>query len=583
MYTKNSYNKLPEISKQCLLNPVSNSNNYIVSNSSESKTSKPRKNSSVSSNIIENYKKNKRKSQSILNKTFKSNKEREEDLLKNKSILIKRFNDEKERLKSLSNFYYGVDNKTNNELLCKTNLNFKYTPMSKLGILKDCFNKNKNKAKAISHSINTFNIDNIANINKNNFNDYHTKKFFFKYNIETNEDDFKIFKDHISNPSLGFDYLRKKFPDLKNKKLKNVLYKYNNKFRFNYQAKAIKNDLVAFNINKEADDMKYMNVKNTKLAQVSKLKIKWKTIKWLLENKKDVLDRLVKCQEIILNQTKKKTKDKLNKKQLSLINNVNKSKANNIYNCNSNYNTDNNLTQDANIVEDEGLTKEEFTNLLINNGITNNKELIYKLFWIFDENGDGDLKYSEIAFGVEMFRDSTMEQKLKSFFDLCDVDCSGSISKTEFINLFKKNLINSDEKSSIKSAVDKIFSSVTTNSKGEITYEELKKGCSKHKEIYEIIEKNLMALKSIDLIIDNDIKNGLMGFNPEANEQLRIKLLDQKIVFIPSRDKKFESLIEGLVNNKEKSNENKFNLNLIRNRIDEDFDDKDEFDNEYNN
>ena len=60
-----------------------------------------------------------------------------------------------------------------------------------------------------------------------------------------------------------------------------------------------------------------------------------------------------------------------------------------------------------------------------------------------------------------------------------------------------------------------------------------------------------MALKSIDNIIDNDIKNDIMSFNPEANEQLRIKLLNQRVAFIPARDEKFGRLIDDFVLNKE--------------------------------
>jgi hypothetical protein len=45
--------------------------------------------------------------------------------------------------------------------------------------------------------------------------------------------------------------------------------------------------------------------------------------------------------------------------------------------------------------------------VLKENGITNDQELIYKLFWVFDEDGSGDIEYKELAFGLEMFRDSS--------------------------------------------------------------------------------------------------------------------------------------------------------------------------------
>ncbi len=36
------------------------------------------------------------------------------------------------------------------------------------------------------------------------------------------------------------------------------------------------------------------------------------------------------------------------------------------------------------------------------------------------------------------------------FFDLCDEDGSGAVSKTEFYNMLRKNLINSNERLTMK-------------------------------------------------------------------------------------------------------------------------------------
>lgn len=430
--------------------------------------------------VSENSNGTHKKTLSYLDMKAKTTKQREEGLLENKSILMKRFNILREKIKNLDH----------QENPCKM--------LSKLGITKNVYKKSTAKVKMYSTMTNNMNMQ------KNNLLN------------QADEEEATFFLSQMSNPALGQEYLTSKFPILKNPKYKNKLYKYENKFKLNYQSKALDNVLVGFIVNKEADDRKYKNTQNTKFAQVSKLKMRWKTMKWLIDNKKDCLDRLMKFQENLLLTSKKKAKS-----------------------------------------NDEGLTKPEFAKLMRTNGITNDDELINKLFWVFDENGDGDLKYSEIAFGVEMFRDSSMEQKLKSFFDLCDTDGSGSISKTEFINLFKKNIINSDERMNMKQAVEKIFNSVDTNENGEITFDQLKQGCTKHKDIYDIIDKNLIALKSIDMIIDNDIKNDIMSFNPEANEQLRIRLLDQRIVFIPSRDQKFIKIIDDLIKNKEISQEAK--------------------------
>ena len=38
-----------------------------------------------------------------------------------------------------------------------------------------------------------------------------------------------------------------------------------------------------------------------------------------------------------------------------------------------------------------------------------------------------------------------------------------------------------------------------------------------------------------------------MNFNPEANEFIRRKLMNVREIFVPSRDEKFEKIIEGMV------------------------------------
>ena len=85
--------------------------------------------------------------------------------------------------------------------------------------------------------------------------------------------------------------------------------------------------------------------------------------------------------------------------------------------------------------------------------------------------------------------------------------------------------------------------------------EKLKDGCEKNKEIQEVIEKNRMALKSIDNTIDKDIKNDIMRFNPEMNDQLRMKLLSTRISFTPLREEKFTNLLNNFVSNIERHNE----------------------------
>ena len=119
--------------------------------------------------------------------------------------------------------------------------------------------------------------------------------------------------------------------------------------------------------------------------------------------------------------------------------------------------------------ENKGLSRDEFYELMKSNGICSDSNMINKLFWIFDDDGDNCIKLKELALGLEMFRDSPLEEKLKAFFDLCDEDNSGSVSKNEFLKVLKNNLINSDEKSNAKQVIDKIYAFYNLYDKGELS------------------------------------------------------------------------------------------------------------------
>ena len=68
----------------------------------------------------------------------------------------------------------------------------------------------------------------------------------------------------------------------------------------------------------------------------------------------------------------------------------------------------------------------------------------------------------------------------------------------------------------------------------------------------EIIEKNLYALKSIDNVIDEDLKNNLIIFNQNRTDNLESRLLDVHNSFMPIRDKKFERVLNDITDNKVK-------------------------------
>jgi len=105
---------------------------------------------------------------------------------------------------------------------------------------------------------------------------------------------------------------------------------------------------------------------------------------------------------------------------------------------------------------DQDLDIEEFTRLLRKIGLDDDV-LIKKLFWVFDEDGSGDVDHKELAIGLEMLKSTTYIEKIGKFFDLCDDDNSGSIDRKEFYSLLKLNLNDYEDKKRLKIYVKEIF------------------------------------------------------------------------------------------------------------------------------
>ena len=317
------------------------------------------------------------------------------------------------------------------------------------------------------------------------------------------------FVNTVNNPSYGIDGIKRKYPGFARK----VNFQINCSFGQKYQVKSLTTTMLAQKLDKKHNDLAHFDLKRkNKLTQASRLKLKCKTIKWLVDNHKEILNRMLepRFQETLLNFSDKKERQ---------------------FNC--------------------GITFEEFGSLLRNNNITNDIEVIQKLFWILDEDGDNDLKYTEITSGVEMFRDTTPEEKVKMFFRLCDANKSGTVTKQEFFNLLKRNIIDKGDIYLLKKCVEKIFHEFADES-GVLTLDKFMCGFYKYRELGNVISKNMLSLKTIDTTIDNDIINDFMKFHSEQDLYIRQKIAGGSCKSIPLLERKFGRLVTQFCANKEK-------------------------------
>mmetsp|Transcript_17718 Transcript_17718/g.1566 ORF Transcript_17718/g.1566 Transcript_17718/m.1566 type:complete len:91 (+) Transcript_17718:445-717(+) len=78
-----------------------------------------------------------------------------------------------------------------------------------------------------------------------------------------------------------------------------------------------------------------------------------------------------------------------------------------------------------------GMNRAEFGELLSYVGLGADENLADKLFYIFDDDNSQSVDYKELIIGLETFKESTMDDKLKVFMEICDDDGNGKVTKEE--------------------------------------------------------------------------------------------------------------------------------------------------------
>lgn len=67
------------------------------------------------------------------------------------------------------------------------------------------------------------------------------------------------------------------------------------------------------------------------------------------------------------------------------------------------------------------------------------------------------MDYKELIVGLEIFKDSPIDEKMRMFIELCDTDSEGKIFQKEFYNIFKQIFVSVDDKLKLKRILEKIF------------------------------------------------------------------------------------------------------------------------------
>ncbi|CAD8187938.1 unnamed protein product [Paramecium octaurelia] len=246
--------------------------------------------------------------------------------------------------------------------------------------------------------------------------------------------------------------------------------KYNLNPKSHQQALPVPNGSISIMLNKQKKDQGFsISQFKKKIPPKSKFKMKWKTIQWILLNRKDAIDQIFSNYQKII----QKAKDKK-----------------------------------------EGMNKEEFSELLNSVQLGADRNLAEKLFYVFDEDQSGTVDYKELIVGLEVLKDDTIEEKLKIFFDLCDLDGSGKISEKEIFNVLKSNIVSESDKYQLRQSIKEMIKNCDSNGDGELDKQEILAAASNNAVLRRLLEQTISNVKRIDTIIQNDLEEPFHQFVP---------------------------------------------------------------------
>ncbi|KAL7983476.1 hypothetical protein Chor_000352 [Crotalus horridus] len=145
----------------------------------------------------------------------------------------------------------------------------------------------------------------------------------------------------------------------------------------------------------------------------------------------------------------------------------------------------------------------------LENSTTLANNYVEKVFNIFDTNKDGFIDYLELLAAINLVIRGKIDQKLKWYFKLYDIDGSGTIDKKEVISiLMAVQTINNNQDMTPEELTSLIFQKIDVNSDGELTLEELMNGVEKDEHFQEIISKSF-ELSNVLKIIQSERRHSI--------------------------------------------------------------------------
>ncbi|KAF1514144.1 Guanylyl cyclase-activating protein 1, partial [Eudyptes chrysocome] len=133
---------------------------------------------------------------------------------------------------------------------------------------------------------------------------------------------------------------------------------------------------------------------------------------------------------------------------------------------------------------------------------------VEEMFETFDFNKDGYIDFMEYVAALSLVLKGKVDQKLRWYFKLYDVDGNGCIDRGELLNIIKaiRAINQCNETMTAEEFTDMVFDKIDINGDGELSLEEFMEGVQKDELLLNTLTRSL-DLTHIVRLIQNDGKN----------------------------------------------------------------------------
>ncbi|XP_006926619.1 guanylyl cyclase-activating protein 1 [Pteropus alecto] len=146
-------------------------------------------------------------------------------------------------------------------------------------------------------------------------------------------------------------------------------------------------------------------------------------------------------------------------------------------------------------------------------------QYVEQMFETFDFNKDGYIDFMEYVAALSLVLKGKVEQKLRWYFKLYDVDGNGCIDRDELLTIIRAiRTINpySDTTMSAEEFTDTVFSKIDVNGDGELSLEEFMEGVQKDQMLLETLTRSLDLTSIVRRLQNGEQDEGAGGGAAEA-------------------------------------------------------------------